>query len=87
MVHRSKKLKQIQNYGQIIKENLTDRFIDLFVFEGGEAAGQTDNDPPRSILTMTPLEGILMAEYKSQAKGANFNTREASSQAMILLVV
>ena len=56
-----------------IKADLVDRFIDLFVFPSAEYLESLDGGEEKSVLHMTPIDGILMAEYKSQAKDAQFN--------------
>ena len=55
------------NQWQWIQDKLMKRFIDLFIFEGSIVG---EGEEKRSILTMAPLEGIMMAQYKSQAAGA-----------------
>ena len=55
------------NKWQWIQDKLIKRFIDLFIYEGSITG---TGDEAESVLNMTPTQGILMAEYKSQAAGA-----------------
>ena len=59
-----------ENLWDWIQKKLKSRFIDMFIYEG-EVSGEGEDQ--QSILTMTPMDGIMMAEYKSQASGATYN--------------